>query len=476
MSNTSYESVLGGRYASAEMQRIFSAQNRYETWRRLWIALAESEQEMGLPITDAQLAQMREKVSDIDFARVAEIEKQTRHDVMAHIRAYGEVCPEAAGIIHLGATSCYVTDNADMILIRDAFAVVRAKLVTVIRNLAAFAEENKSLPCLAYTHLQSAQPTTVGKRAALWLQDFTIDYGDLKYVADNLRLLGNKGATGTQASFLRLLGGDAEKVLELERLIAERLGFASVFPVSGQTYTRKEDMRIQNVLAGIAQSAYKFADDMRLLQSFGELEEPFGKNQVGSSAMAYKRNPMRCERVCSLARFVMANAANAPMTASTQWLERTLDDSANRRLSLAEGFLAVDAILNVLIDVTGGIVVYPKISEKRLRSQLPYIATENILMEAVKKGGDRQKLHEKIRTYSVESEVRYKQTGAEPTLIEMICADPDFGLSRAEIESILDPKAFIGLAPKQTELFLARCVRPILDENAGVAVRAELNV
>ncbi len=444
MSNTSYESVLGGRYASAEMQRIFSAQNRYETWRRLWIALAESEQEMGLPITDAQLAQMRGKVSDIDFARVAEIEKQTRHDVMAHIRA--------------------------------AFAVVRAKLVTVIRNLAAFAEENKSLPCLAYTHLQSAQPTTVGKRAALWLQDFTIDYGDLKYVADNLRLLGNKGATGTQASFLRLLGGDAEKVLELERRIAERLGFASVFPVSGQTYTRKEDMRIQNVLAGIAQSAYKFADDMRLLQSFGELEEPFGKNQVGSSAMAYKRNPMRCERVCSLARFVMANAANAPMTASTQWLERTLDDSANRRLSLAEGFLAVDAILNVLIDVTGGIVVYPKISEKRLRSQLPYIATENILMEAVKKGGDRQKLHEKIRTYSVESEVRYKQTGAEPTLIEMICADPDFGLSRAEIESILDPKAFIGLAPKQTELFLARCVRPILDENAGVAVRAELNV
>ena len=332
------------------------------------------------------------------------------------------------------------------------------------------------MPCLAYTHLQPARPTPVGKRASLWLQDFTIDYGDLKTVADNLRLLGNKGATGTQASFLRLFGGDADKVLELERRIAERLGFASVFPVSGQTYTRKEDMRIQNVLAGIAQSAYKFADDMRLLQSFGELEEPFGKNQVGSSAMAYKRNPMRCERVCSLARFVMANAANAPMTASTQWLERTLDDSANRRLSLAEGFLAVDAILNVLIDVTGGIVVYPKISEKRLRSQLPYIATENILMEAVKKGGDRQKLHEKIRAYSVESEVRYKQTGEEPTLIELISADPDFRLSKAEMESILDPTAFIGLAPRQTELFLERFVRPILDENTGVAVRAELNV
>lgn len=471
-----YVNPLCTRYAGRTMQHIYSDDNKFSTWRRLWVALAESEQELGLPITDEQIRELRAHITDIDYDYAAAREHEVRHDVMAHVLTYGACCPEAKPILHLGATSCYVGDNTDIILMREALEQIRSLLVNVIQALADFAEAHKAEPTLAYTHFQAAQPTTVGKRAALWLQDFTIDYGDLKYVADNLRLLGNKGATGTQASFLRLLGGDAEKVLELERRIAERLGFASVFPVSGQTYTRKEDMRIQNVLAGIAQSAYKFADDMRLLQSFGELEEPFGKNQVGSSAMAYKRNPMRCERVCSLARFVMANAANAPMTASTQWLERTLDDSANRRLSLAEGFLAVDAILNVLIDVTGGIVVYPKISEKRLRSQLPYIATENILMEAVKKGGDRQKLHEKIRTYSVESEVRYKQTGAEPTLIEMICADPDFGLSRAEIESILDPKAFIGLAPKQTELFLARCVRPILDENAGVAVRAELNV
>lgn len=467
MSNTSYESVLGGRYASAEMQRIFSAQNRYETWRRLWIALAESEQEMGLPITDAQLAQMRGKVSDIDFARVAEIEKQTRHDVMAHIRAYGEVCPEAAGIIHLGATSCYVTDNADMILIRDAFAVVRAKLVTVIRNLAAFAEENKSLPCLAYTHLQSAQPTTVGKRAALWLQDFTIDYGDLKYVADNLRLLGNKGATGTQASFLRLLGGDAEKVLELERRIAERLGFASVFPVSGQTYTRKEDMRIQNVLAGIAQSAYKFADDMRLLQSFGELEEPFGKNQVGSSAMAYKRNPMRCERVCSLARFVMANAANAPMTASTQWLERTLDDSANRRISIPEAFLTADAVLSLAANVLRGARVYPGMMARHLAEELPFLATENILMRAVSLGGDRQELHEAIREYSVDTARRMKETGCGNDLAERLLADARFKLDEAALAQLMDVGKFVGLAPVQAADYVENTLAPLLEANRG---------
>lgn len=467
MSNTSYESVLGGRYASAEMQRIFSAQNRYETWRRLWIALAESEQEMGLPVTDAQLAQMREKVSDIDFARVAEIEKQTRHDVMAHIRAYGEVCPEAAGIIHLGATSCYVTDNADMILIRDAFAVVRAKLVTVIRNLAAFAEENKSLPCLAYTHLQSAQPTTVGKRAALWLQDFTIDYGDLKYVADNLRLLGNKGATGTQASFLRLLGGDAEKVLELERRIAERLGFASVFPVSGQTYTRKEDMRIQNVLAGIAQSAYKFADDMRLLQSFGELEEPFGKNQVGSSAMAYKRNPMRCERVCSLARFVMANAANAPMTASTQWLERTLDDSANRRISIPEAFLTADAVLSLAANVLRGARVYPGMMARHLAEELPFLATENILMRAVSLGGDRQELHEAIREYSVDTARRMKETGCGNDLAERLLADARFKLDEAALAQLMDVGKFVGLAPVQAADYVENTLAPLLEANRG---------
>ncbi len=448
------------------MQDLFSPQKRAITWRRLWIALASAEMKSGLPVTREQIDEMTANADKIDFVRIAEIEKQTRHDVMAHIRAYGEVCPKAAGIIHLGATSCYVTDNADIIIMREALEIVSAKLLTVIKNLCDFALMYKDLPTLAYTHLQAAQPTTVGKRTSLWLQDFYIDYGDIEYIRKGLRLLGNKGATGTQASFLRLFDGDAGMVIELENMIAEYFGFSSVFDVSGQTYTRKEDMRIQSVLSGVAQSAYKFCQDLRLLQSFGELEEPFGKNQVGSSAMAYKRNPIRSERVCSIARFVLANSANADMTASVQWLERSLDDSANRRISLAEGFLAVDSILNLLIDITSGITVYPKVVEKRLLEHLPFIATENILMEAVKKGGDRQMLHERIRTYSIDTELAKKQ-GEEISLIDKIKSDPDFGLCEEELVAILNPRDFIGMAPLQTERFIKERILPILKDYDG---------
>lgn len=461
-----YESPFSGRYASKEMQELFSQQKRASTWRRLWVALAESEMKLGLPITQEQVDELKANVDNIDFNRIAEIEKETRHDVMAHNRAYGEVCPKAAGIIHLGATSCFVTDNADIIIMREALQLVRAKLITVIKNLADFAMQYKDMPALAYTHLQAAQPTTVGKRAALWLQDFYMDFCDLDYVLKGLRLLGNKGATGTQATFLKLFNGDVEKVIKLEKMIAEYFGFTDVFDVSGQTYTRKEDMRIQNVLSGIAQSSYKFAQDMRLLQSFGELEEPFGKNQIGSSAMAYKRNPIRCERICSIARYQLANAVNADMTASVQWLERSLDDSANRRISLAEGFLAIDSILNLLIDVTKGITVYPKVIEKRLAEHLPFSATENILMEAVKKGGDRQQLHERIRTYSMEVELARKQ-GEDVSLINRIKNDPAFRLSEEELKAILKPSDFIGLAPLQTERFINEKIKPILKEYDG---------
>lgn len=465
MSNN-YESPFSGRYASKEMQDLFSTQKRAATWRRLWIALATAEMKSGLPVTQEQIDEMTANVDNIDFARIAEIEKQTRHDVMAHIRAYGEVCPTAAGIIHLGATSCYVTDNADMIIMREALAIVKEKLLTVMKNLSDFALEYKNLPALAYTHLQAAQPTTVGKRASLWLQDFYIDYIDLNFICGGLRLLGNKGATGTQASFLRLFNGDAEKVLKLEDMIAEHFDFSGVFDVSGQTYTRKEDMRIQNGLSGVAQSAYKFCQDIRLLQSFGELEEPFGKNQVGSSAMAYKRNPIRSERVCSIARFTLANASNADMTAAVQWLERSLDDSANRRISLAEGFLAIDSVLNLLIDISKDITVYPKVVEKRLLEHLPFIATENILMEAVKKGGDRQQLHELIRTYSNEVELAKKQ-GEEISLIDKIKNDPTFGLSEEELIAILKPSDFIGMAPFQTERFVKEKILPVLKDYKG---------
>ncbi len=461
-----YESPLSGRYASKEMQQLFSSQKRYSTWRRLWVALAEAQMRLGLPVSAEQLGEMKANIDNIDFGRVAEIESQTRHDVMAHIRAYGEVCPRAAGVIHLGATSCYVTDNADIIIMREALDIVKGKLLAVIKNLAGFALENKDIPALAYTHLQPAQPTTVGKRASLWLQDFFIDYGDINYIYGGLRLLGNKGATGTQASFLKLLEGDREKVLELEDMIAEHFGFSGVYDVSGQTYTRKEDMRIQNTLCGIAQSAYKFAQDLRILQSFGELEEPFGKKQVGSSAMAYKRNPIRSERVCSIARFVTANSLNADLTASVQWMERSLDDSANRRISLAEGFLAIDSILNLLIDISADITVYPKVIEKRLEEHLPFMATENILMEAVKKGGDRQELHEVIRSYSVEVELARKQ-GQAISLIEKIKSDSRFGLSDKELEQILNPKDFVGLAPYQTERFVTEKIQPVLKDYDG---------
>jgi len=461
-----YESPFSGRYASKEMQELFSQQKRASTWRRLWVALAESEMKLGLPITQEQVDELKANVDNIDFNRIAEIEKETRHDVMAHNRAYGEVCPKAAGIIHLGATSCFVTDNADVIIMREALRLVRAKLLTVIKNLADFAMQYKEMPALAYTHLQAAQPTTVGKRAALWLQDFYIDFCDLDYVLKGLRLLGNKGATGTQATFLKLFNGDVDKVVKLEKMIAEYFGFSYVFDVSGQTYTRKEDMRIHNVLSGIAQSSYKFAQDMRLLQSFGELEEPFGRNQIGSSAMAYKRNPIRCERICSIARYQLANAINADMTASVQWLERSLDDSANRRISLAEGFLAIDSILNLLIDVTKGITVYPKVIEKRLAEHLPFSATENILMEAVKKGGDRQQLHERIRTYAMEVELARKQ-GEDVSLIDRIKNDPAFRLSEEELKAILNPRDFIGLAPLQTERFINEKIKPILKEYDG---------
>lgn len=475
MAHDTYESPFAGRYASKEMQQIFSSQNRYSTWRKLWVALATAEHELGLSVTQEQIDELKAHIEDIDFARVAEIEAQTRHDVMAHNKAYGEVAPGAAGIIHLGATSCYITDNAEVILMRQAFDLLRRKLLAVMKNLSEFAYEYRDLPCLAYTHGQNAQPTTVGKRASLWLQDFVIDYQDLTYVNDGLRLLGNKGATGTQASFFRLFDGDAEKVLQLEKRIAELCGFADVFDVSGQTYTRKEDMRILNVLAGIAQSAYKFAQDMRLLQSFGELEEPFGKKQIGSSAMAYKRNPMRCERIDSIARFVICNAMNGAMTASTQWLERSLDDSANRRVALSEGFLALDGILNLLIDVTGGITVNRKIIEKRLMDYLPFVATENILMEAVKRGGDRQELHESIRRCSMEAELERRE-GGDGSLLHRLASDPAFRMTEEEMRSILRPSDFVGLAPLQTERFLEKKVSPLLQDYDASVNYSVINV
>lgn len=475
MAHDTYESPFAGRYASKEMQHIFSSQNRYSTWRRLWVALATAEHELGLSVTQDQIDELTAHIEDIDFARVAEIEAQTRHDVMAHNKAYGEVAPGAAGIIHLGATSCYITDNAEVILMRQAFDLLRRKLLAVMKNLSEFAFEYRSLPCLAYTHGQNAQPTTVGKRASLWLQDFVIDYQDLTYVNNGLRLLGNKGATGTQASFFRLFDGDAEKVLRLEKRIAELCGFEDVFDVSGQTYTRKEDMRILNVLAGIAQSAYKFAQDMRLLQGFGELEEPFGKKQIGSSAMAYKRNPMRCERIDSIARFVICNAMNGAMTASTQWLERSLDDSANRRVALSEGFLALDGIMNLLIDVTGGITVNQKIIEKRLMDYLPFVATENILMEAVKRGGDRQELHESIRRCSMEAELERRE-GGDGSLLHRLASDPAFCMTEEEMREILRPSDFVGLAPLQTERFLAQKVEPLLKEYDPSVNHSEIKV
>ena len=474
----SYESPLCSRYAGKKMQKIFSADNKFSTWRRLWLALAESEQELGLDITDEQLDEMRAHLNDIDYELAAKLEHELRHDVMAHIRTFGAVCPKAMPIIHLGATSCYVGDNTDIILQREALAEIRAGLLRAIAALADFAEKYKSLPTLAYTHFQAAQPTTLGKRAALWMQDLMLDLEQLDFAAGKLKLLGCRGTTGTAASFLSLFDGDGEKVKWLEARIAEKLGFAGVYPVSGQTYTRKVDYFTLSVLSGIAQSAMKFTNDIRLMAHMKELDEPFESAQVGSSAMAYKRNPMRCERICALARYVIADAQNPAMTAGAQWLERTLDDSANRRISIPEAFLAVDGILTLYANVVSGLCVYSKVIEKHLNAELPFMASENVLMHCVKKGGDRQALHEAIRRHSVAAGLAVKQEGAENDLLERIAADPIFGLTREEIQDIISEGRFTGMAEEQTEEYL-KTVRAVLEANRELLAAegaAEVNI
>ncbi len=467
MSNDNYTSPLSSRYASKEMQFIFSPDNKFRTWRKLWIVLAETEQELGLPITDEQLAELKAHAEDIDYAAAAAYEKKLRHDVMAHVHTYGDCCPTARGIIHLGATSCYVGDNTDVIIMRDALRLLKTKLLNVISRLADFAEKYRDLPTLGFTHFQPAQPTTVGKRACLWIQDLLLDLAELEHRLAHMPLLGSKGTTGTQASFLELFEGDHAKVKEADRRIAAKLGFAECFAVSGQTYSRKLDSMVLNVLSGIAQSAHKFSNDLRLLQHLKEMEEPFEKNQIGSSAMAYKRNPMRSERMAALARYLMIDALNPAVTAAGQWFERTLDDSANKRLSVPEAFLAADAILELYLNISDGLVVYPKVIEKRLLAELPFMATENILMDAVKAGGDRQELHEKIRQYSMQAAQRVKADGLDNNLLELIAADPAFGTDLASLQQLLRPENYVGRAPQQTEEFLADCVRPLLAEHAG---------
>ena len=477
MGNDRYVSPLSERYASREMQEVFSPDRKFRTWRKLWIALAETEQELGLPITDEQIAELKAHADDINYEDAKKREKEVRHDVMAHVYAYGLQCPNAKGIIHLGATSCYVGDNTDLILMRDALAIVRRKLIGVIAHLAAFADAYKDLPTLAFTHFQPAQPTTVGKRATLWINEFMIDLEDLDYVSGTLRLLGSKGTTGTQASFLELFEGDQEKCDRLDPMIAEKLGFPGCYPVSGQTYSRKVDTRVLNVLAGIAASATKFSNDIRLLQHMKEVEEPFEKNQIGSSAMAYKRNPMRSERIASLSRYLLADALNPAVTSSVQWFERTLDDSANKRLSIPEGFLAADGILDLVANVAGGLVVYPKVIRKHLMAELPFMATENIMMDAVKAGGDRQELHERIRVLSMEAGRHVKEEGGENNLLDLIAADGAFSLTREELEKSMDPARYVGRAPYQTETYLREVVRPLLEKNGGAAeYLPEINV
>ena len=472
-----YQSPLSERYASKEMQYIFSPDKKFRTWRRLWIALAEAEHELGLPITEEQIEELKAHKDDINYEVAKQREKEVRHDVMSHVYAYGVQCPKAKGIIHLGATSCYVGDNTDIILMTEALKLVRKKLVNVIAELAKFADQYKAQPTLAFTHFQPAQPTTVGKRATLWLQDLTMDLQDVEYVLSTIKLLGSKGTTGTQASFLELFDGDHEKVKLVDKKIAEKMGFSGCYPVSGQTYSRKVDSRVVNVLAGIAQSAHKFSNDIRLLQHLKEVEEPFEKSQIGSSAMAYKRNPMRSERMASLADYVMADAMNPMLVASTQWFERTLDDSANKRLSIPEGFLAVDGILDLYLNVVDGLVVYPKVIEKRLMSELPFMATENIMMDAVKAGGDRQELHERIRELSMEAGRNVKVYGKENNLLELIAADPAFNMSLEELKKTMDPSRYVGRSKEQVEEFLAEVVRPILEENKELlGVKAEINV
>ena len=475
MATNRYESAFSGRYASPEMQYLFSSDMKFSTWRKLWISLAKAEKAMGLDITDEQIAELEAHIYDIDYAVAGAYEKKLRHDVMAHIHTYGDLCPNARPIIHLGATSCYVGDNTDMIVMKEALALVRKKLLCVIKNLRDFAEEYKALPALAYTHLQPAQLTTVGKRATLWLYELTLDLQDLDFVADSLALLGQKGTTGTQASFVELFEGDTAKIDALEKMIASDFGFEKVVPVSGQTYTRKFDSRVIGVLSGIAQSAYKFANDLRILQSFKEMEEPFEKHQIGSSAMPYKRNPMRTERICALARYVISDSINPAITASTQWFERTLDDSANRRIAISEAFMAVDAILNIYINVTSGLVVYPKVVEARIMRELPFIASENIMMDLVKKGGDRQEIHEKIRVHSIAAGKRVKEEGLDNDMIERICADPTLDITLDEIKAILIPSKYIGRCVEQVERFLANDVDPYLVD-MDTAVKAELSV
>ena len=471
-----YQTPLTSRYASREMQHLFSPDKKFSTWRRLWIALAEAEMELGLPVSQEQIDEMKAHQEDINYAVAEAREKEVRHDVMSHVYAFGQQCPKAAPIIHLGATSCYVGDNTDLIVMFDALRLVRKKLVKLIAVLAKFADEYKSLPTLGFTHFQPAQPTTVGKRACLWLQELLLDLEDLDSCLEKARLLGSKGTTGTQASFLELFEGDHEKVRALDRKIAEKMGYQSVYAVSGQTYSRKIDSRVLNVLSGIAQSAAKFSNDIRLLQHLKEIEEPFEKKQIGSSAMAYKRNPMRSERIASLARYVMVDSLNPAVTAATQWFERTLDDSANKRISVPEAFLATDAILNLYINVADGLVVYPKVIEQRLMKELPFMATENIMMDAVKRGGNRQELNERIRVHSMEAGRIVKQEGGENDLLERIAGDPAFGVTLDELKALIRPENYVGRAPQQVEEFLRDEVAPVIDGNDGEDVVAEVNV
>ena len=475
MSTDRYTSPLSERYASKEMQYIFSQDMKFSTWRKLWIALAETEMELGLSengkpvITQDMIDEMKEHVNDINYDVAVAREKLVRHDVMSHVYAYGQQCPKAAGIIHLGATSCYVGDNTDIIIMNEALKLVHKKLVSVIAELSNFAEKYKDQPTLAFTHFQPAQPTTVGKRATLWTQEFLMDLEDLEYVQSTLKLLGSKGTTGTQASFLELFDGDQETIDKIDPMIAEKMGFKSCYPVSGQTYSRKVDTRVLNVLAGIAASAHKMSNDIRLLQHLKEVEEPFEKNQIGSSAMAYKRNPMRSERIASLSRYVMVDALNPAITSATQWFERTLDDSANKRLSVPEGFLAIDGILDLCLNVVDGLVVYPKVIYKHFMAEIPFMATENIMMDAVKEGGNRQELHEKIRQLSMQAGKTVKEEGKDNNLVDLIAADPAFGLTK--------PELYVGRAPRQVEVFLRDVVRPVLDAHKEeLGVTAEINV
>ena len=477
MSTDKYVSPLSERYASKEMQYIFSPDMKFRTWRKLWIALAETEKELGLNITDEQIAELKAHADDINYEVAKEREKVVRHDVMSHVYAYGVQCPKAKGIIHLGATSCYVGDNTDIIVMNEALKLVKKKLINVLAELAKFADTYKNQPTLAFTHFQPAQPTTVGKRATLWMQELMLDLEDLDHVISTLKLLGSKGTTGTQASFLELFDGDQETIDKIDPMIAAKMGFKECYPVSGQTYSRKVDTRVLNVLAGIAASAHKFSNDIRLLQHLKEVEEPFEKNQIGSSAMAYKRNPMRSERIASLSRYVMVDALNPAITSATQWFERTLDDSANKRLSVPEAFLAIDGILDLYLNVVDGLVVYPKVIEKHMMAELPFMATENIMMDAVKAGGDRQELHEKIRTLSMEAGRNVKVEGKDNNLLELIAADPAFNMSLEDLKKSMDPSKYVGRAPLQVENFLKNVVNPVLEANKEIlGMKAEINV